>query len=179
MKIKVKFCEPLNNQAKGLLAQKAVCTFLGHFLMNIYAQILQILFSYFTIYCRKTVMAILHQFWTVIVRPLSKKCIMKVTLHGNGLKSLESNNVAFLMLHLSLCTENRSWSLFHQCIPVGCVPPACWPHPSMHCGWGGCTCQGYLPSGVPAQIIPPHPPWTEWLTDRCKNITFGNFLCGR
>ena len=23
------------------------------------------------------------------------------------------------------------------------------------------------------------PLWTEWLTDRCKNITFANFICGR
>ena len=23
------------------------------------------------------------------------------------------------------------------------------------------------------------PLWTEWLTDRCKNITFTNFVCGR
>ena len=23
------------------------------------------------------------------------------------------------------------------------------------------------------------PPWTEWLTDRCKNITFANVVCGR
>ena len=33
-----------------------------------------------------------------------------------------------------------------ECIPVGCVPPACWPYPSMHCG------AVYLPSGgVPAE----------------------------
>ena len=51
-----------------------------------------------------------------------------------------------------------------ECIPVGCVPPACWPYPSMHCRgvylprvvyvpWG-CTCPGGLPAqggGVPAQ----------------------------
>ena len=50
---------------------------------------------------------------------------------------------------------------------------------------GGCTCPGgvpskgvYLPGGrVPAQVLPPM--WTEWLTDRCKNITFSNFVCGR
>ena len=34
----------------------------------------------------------------------------------------------------------------------------------------------YLPRRVPAQVPPP--PWTEWLTDRCKNITFANFVCG-
>ena len=48
-----------------------------------------------------------------------------------------------------------------ECIPVGCLPPACWPYPSMHCGPGGCcTCRG-----VPAQVLPP--PWT----DACKNIS--------
>ena len=44
--------------------------------------------------------------------------------------------------------------LVQECIPVGCVPPACWPYPSMHCGGGvpawGCTYLG----GVPAQVVP-------------------------
>ena len=40
----------------------------------------------------------------------------------------------------------------------------------------------------PPSHTPQHPPWvwawrpllwTEWLTDRCKNITFANFICGR
>ena len=47
-----------------------------------------------------------------------------------------------------------------ECIPVGCVPPACWPYPSMHCrggvpaqggvrALGGVRAQGgYLPRGV-------------------------------
>ena len=34
-----------------------------------------------------------------------------------------------------------------ECIPVGYVPPACWPYSSMHCGWGA----GTGPEGVPAQ----------------------------
>ena len=52
----------------------------------------------------------------------------------------------------------------------------------------------YLPGGVPAwgvylpESVPPwgegclpkySPLWTEWLTDKCKNITFANFVCGR
>ena len=50
------------------------------------------------------------------------------------------------------------WNAFlllsQECIPVGCVPPACWPYPSMHAvhGWG-CTCLGGVPAwegGVPA-----------------------------
>ena len=48
-----------------------------------------------------------------------------------------------------------------DCIPVGCVPPACWPYPSMHCaegvwmpactGWGvyisACTGRGVSAQG--------------------------------
>ena len=38
-----------------------------------------------------------------------------------------------------------AWSVIklvkHECIPVGCVPPACWPYPSMHCV-GGCLLGG-------------------------------------
>ena len=40
----------------------------------------------------------------------------------------------------------------------------------------GCTCPGvYLPGGY----LPRYPPWTEWLTHRCKNVTFANFVFGR
>ena len=72
---------------------------------------------------------------------------------------------------------------------------------------GGVPAQGvYLPSGVPAQegvctcprgrylprgvflpggyllgvYLPRYSPlWTEWVADRCKNITLANFVCGR
>ena len=40
---------------------------------------------------------------------------------------------------------------------------------------GECTC----PGGVYLPMYSPLPLWTEWLTDRCKNITFANFVCGR
>ena len=76
-----------------------------------------------------------------------------------------------------------------ECIPVGCIPLACWPYPTMHCqgvylsgvylpkrgvpAQEGCTC----PGGCTCQGTPPL--WTEWLTDRCKNITIANFVCGR
>ena len=33
-----------------------------------------------------------------------------------------------------------------ECIPVGCVPPDCWPYSSMHCAGGIC------PGGVSAQV---------------------------
>ena len=45
----------------------------------------------------------------------------------------------------------------------------------------GCACT--TPSSHPSFTT--HNPfhschmWTEWLTDRCKNITFANFVCGR
>ena len=34
---------------------------------------------------------------------------------------------------------------------------------------GGCTCRGVGRYPPPSRYTPP---WTEWLTDRCKNITF-------
>ena len=48
-------------------------------------------------------------------------------------------------------------------------------------GGGGCVCsQGVCPGGcIPACTEADTPLWTEWLTDRCKNITFANFVCGR
>ena len=139
-----------------------------------------------------------------------------------------------------------------ECIPVGCVLPACWPYhplvdhipaciargvpaggvylpsgvylPGGVTAWvvylpggvpaqggvparvvyllqgvpargvylpRGCTCQGegvyllgvYLPRGCtcPALYLGRYPPplWTEWLSDRCKNINFANLFCGR
>ena len=66
-----------------------------------------------------------------------------------------------------------------------------WPDPSTSLpGFGPET----SPLGVGLEIspnqTPQHPPWvwawrpsppplwTDWLTDRCKNITFANFVCG-
>ena len=55
-----------------------------------------------------------------------------------------------------------------ECIPVGCVPPACYPYLPACTAPGRCTCLGgvpawgvYLPGGctylggVPAQVLPP------------------------
>ena len=62
--------------------------------------------------------------------------------------------------------------------------------PSMHCA-GGCLVPGGAWSGgvsartgprghgIPAFTEADTPLWTEWRTDRCKNITFANFVCGR
>ena len=45
-------------------------------------------------------------------------------------------------------TKTFTWRLWthygqQECIPVGCVPPACWLYPSMHCE-GGCVFQHAL-----------------------------------
>ena len=35
-----------------------------------------------------------------------------------------------------------------ECIPVWCIPPACWPFPCMHCDQGDVPARGvYLPGG--------------------------------
>ena len=86
--------------------------------------------------------------------------------------------------------ENHRHQSIQECIPVGCVPPARRPHPGMQCLEAylprGCTCPG-VPAGgftcrgctchrgVPAQVLPP----VNRMTDRCKNITFANFVCGQ
>ena len=66
-----------------------------------------------------------------------------------------------------------------ECIPVGCVRSA-----AVAVSWVGK--RGVLPEGVcsAGDVCPGgrclprgvHPLWTEWLTDRCKNITFPQLL---
>ena len=92
-----------------------------------------------------------------------------------------------------------------ECIPVGCVPPACRPYPCMHCaggclprevsagGW--CVCPGgewsarrvsawecpwgcVCPGGVSSRGCGKPPPPVNRLTDRCKNITLPQLRCG-
>ena len=90
-----------------------------------------------------------------------------------------------------------------DCIPVGCVPPACWPYlPACTAvGWGylllgGCLLLGHsAPSGVSAPRGVPAPggclplvlggvsqyavrqtPSVNRMTDRCKNITLPTTL---
>ena len=107
-------------------------------------------------------------------------CISKVLFRDSFVR--HRNCFSHVMAH-TRCTRpgqgqggrNRK----QECIPVGCVPPACWPYPSMHCSRGctcpgGCTSQGvYLPGGY----LPGYSPlWTEWQT-RVK--TFANLVCGR
>ena len=75
---------------------------------------------------------------------------------------------------LGICTE----IYFQQdCIPVGCIPPACWLYLPAFTVLGGCLVPGGLPQGVwyPSmqwdRIPPPHPLWTKFLTHATENIT--------
>ena len=97
-------------------------------------------------------------------------------------------------LHLTFADREQSYQLgFSQtrrngqqvCIPAGFVPPACCPYlPACTAqggsapGGGSVPGKGCLLSQHALRQSPP-PLWTEWLTDRCKNITFPNFVCGR
>ena len=105
---------------------------------------------------------------------------------GTRLQKMTGN---FQFLTNSLPTLVANIIFWQECIPAGCVPPACWPYPSMHCT-GVCVhpsmhwALGCLPRGVPAQggVYPSmqwgrHPPCGQ--TDPCENITFANFVCGR
>ena len=74
-----------------------------------------------------------------------------------------------------------------ECITEGCVPPALYRTRTefsvgRDLSWGGGLCPGVSLSGGAMSrgvsvrggksLWPPSPLWTEWLTDRCKNITF-------
>ena len=59
------------------------------------------------------------------------------------------------MLTARLLSVSPSMQFPGGCLLLGGVCPVS-VYPSMH--WGR------------------HPPWTEWLTDRCTNITFANFV---
>ena len=79
------------------------------------------------------------------------------------------------------------YSQKQECIPVGCLPPAFWPYPSMHCP-GGVSARGYLPGGYlprggvfPGGMCIPACNGTDpscGQTDTCENITFANFVGG-
>ena len=96
----------------------------------------------------------------------------------------------------NLLTDIRQHKEQQECIPIGCVPSAAVAVRGV-CFQGGCFKGGFLPSGclpwvclprgclsggcLPGGVCPvctgktPPPTWTEWLTDRCKNITFPQF----
>ena len=75
------------------------------------------------------------------------------------------------------------------CLPRGCLPggvcpgifsQGCLPRGCLPRGFGGYLPSRCLPREVSAQgCLPDTPPWTEWLTDRCKNITLPQLYCGR
>ena len=75
-------------------------------------------------------------------------------------------------------SESLNGKTFHgkqECIPVGCVPSA-----AVAAGRGGRCLPGWgcLLGGICSMHAGIHPPWTEWLTNGCKNITFPQ-LCLR
>ena len=99
-------------------------------------------------------------------------------------------SVSFFKNNLNVQEKRRSWEIWtgkntHDCtknvtvtlckqesIPVGCLPPRLLTRGG---GGGGAVGGGVLSGGVMlsitgSDIISP-PLWTEWLIDRCKNIT--------
>ena len=63
-----------------------------------------------------------------------------------------------------------------DCIPVECIPPACWPYLPVCTAQGGCLLPGGACSGgcgipVCIEADPSPPPWTEFLTHATENIT--------
>ena len=79
--------------------------------------------------------------------------------------------------------ENLWKSVLQDFIPVGCVPPACWPYPSMHypgrergvCPGVGGVCPGGL--SAHGYVCGRPPPWTEWQTG-AKTLPCRNFVAG-
>ena len=72
---------------------------------------------------------------------------------------------------INVHTSHRKRKRKQECIPVGCVLPACCPYLPACTAPRGCTWLG----GVPAQgvYLPRYslPPWTEFLTHATDNIT--------
>ena len=74
--------------------------------------------------------------------------------------------------------ENK---LKQVCLPVGCVPPTCFPYPVVSeggvclgdvCRRGVCLGQGVCPGGVSQHAMGKRPsPQMNRITDRCKIIT--------
>ena len=89
-------------------------------------------------------------------------------------------NQGYAMNHKTLCSCSvRVVSqITQECIPVGCVPPACCPclptRTAPCSGGGGIPAWGvYLPRGYTCRgvYLPMYsPPHVNRMTDRCKNI---------
>ena len=94
------------------------------------------------------------------------------------------------------CTDFHKYNSEQVCIPVGCAPPVCCPYlPASTAPRGGVS-SWFLPGegswfllgrGLPRFFLgrvsdPLHAgiqPLPCEQNDRCKNITFANFVCGR
>ena len=73
--------------------------------------------------------------------------------------------------------HNHCWeNVQEECIPVGCKAAEHWPYSRVCCFPGGVSAPGGVCSrggwsGTPPRTRQVPPLWTEWMTDRCKNIT--------
>ena len=95
----------------------------------------------------------------------------------------------FFLLHKNMlnefiwCSSQMTLNTLKQdCIPVGCVPPACCPYLPACTVLGGVWSGGCLPL-VGRGCIPAcngaDPPPANRITDTCKNITLPQLRCGR
>ena len=96
------------------------------------------------------------------------------------------------VLSAARCSGSRGGAVcLWGCFYLGCV---CLPRRGcLSRGWCVCVCPrgglphtshaqcmlGYLPPGPVHAGINPSPPWTEFLTHACENITFPQLRCGR
>ena len=110
------------------------------------------------------------------------RAIPTVCKHTTG---IEDNSV-FLSQHQLCLLLSCGWLkvIKQDCIPVGCIPPACWPYLPACIAQGGGVCSGGCllwescsGGGIPACTEADSP--IDRMTDTCKNITFANFVCER
>ena len=136
---------------------------------------------------------------TIYLHPLLSTSIKQLpTL----LKIAQCANKRHLPIEFPEVTSKSMFNVQQVCIPVGCVPPACCPYLPACTAQGWCLLQGGLHHGgaAPGGSLPLREPasggsacsWggvsqhalrqtppVDRMTDRCKNITFANFVCGR
>ena len=98
----------------------------------------------------------------------------RTRLHSSRMSMVRSSNHVYPSMH---------W-VGGECpggyLPGGCLPMGFLPRGMSAQGKGMSARGGVWPGGcIPTCIEADTPTWTEWLTDRCKNITFRNFVCRR
>ena len=77
-------------------------------------------------------------------------------------KSVIKSNNSFMVI---VDTPFLKTSKIQDCIPVGCIPLACWPYLPACTAQGGCLIRGCLLGGVVSQhALRQTPLWTEWQT---------------